>query len=246
MMNLHLASLRTGSFALLLFALAGIASATSFGVSPLRVELGGASRTAVVTVTNDSATPLFLKVYAVSWSMDENGQEQYSETSDLVFFPKALTIPAGDKRVVRVGAEIAAGATEKTYRLFLKETPDESAPPAPRAQVAMLVNFGVPVFLKAPAAKAKLVATATATVKGKVAVNLENTGAASARMESVSFVDGTPLTIGSAYVLAGRTRTLTLPVTAKDCARGQVQSLEIGLGAEQFVKVAADLTRACL
>lgn len=234
---------RNLGLALAMALAAAAAQAATFGVAPLRVELGGAGRSAVVTVTNDSAQPLRLSVNAVAWSADENGAEQYQDTNDLAFFPKMLTIPPGEKRVVRVGTELTPDSGEKTYRLFLREL-QQDAKPDPRAQVAMLVNFGVPVFLRPASAKPQLAVTATSASPGKLTVNLENTGSASARMEGIRFAGSEPLSFGSAYVLRGNKRVLNLPVTPADCARGAKQALEIELLAGQL-KHDVDLTGAC-
>ena len=227
-----------------LLALTGAASASSFGVAPLRIELGGAVRSSVVTVTNDSTEPLFLTVYAVDWDMDEAGVEKYTPTDDLVFYPQALNVPPGEKRVVRVSSpNLAPSATEKTYRLFLKETQNGSVR-APGAQVAMLVNFGVAVYTAVPAGKPVLSAEILSVAKGALNLQVKNSGNVQARLEALNFPGQPGLAFGSAYVLAGHRRSLTVPVTAADCARGRNQTLYLTAG-DTTLSVPVDLARAC-
>ena len=235
---------RLASFALLTAVGAGAAAAT-FGVSPLKLELGGSARSAIVTVSNHSSEPLVLAVEAVGWSMTEDGTEKYAPTEDLLFYPKALSVPAGEKRVVRVAAQAPAGTAEKTYRLFLRETQDKSAAPGLRAGVTMLVNFGVPVFLKTPGSKPNLVGSISVSA-GALLVSVSNVGTSRARIESVSFSGEQPRPHGTAYVLAGQTRTLNLSLSPADCTGDAQKTLEVATAdREQVLKLAADLTALC-
>lgn len=228
-----------------LLASAGAACASSFGVSPLRIELGGSVRSAVVTVSNDSTEPLFLKVYTVVWDMDEAGKEVYAPTEDLAFYPKALSIPAGEKRVVRVASDTGAPKDqEKTYRLFLKETVNELSPSNAGAQVAMLVNFGVGVFIMPPGGAPLLVADVAKVSKGRLTLALKNTGQTHSRIDTINFAGQEPVPFGSSYVLAGHSRGADVPVSAADCAHGHKQVLELKTQ-EQSLAIAVDLSGAC-
>lgn len=219
------------------------AQASAFGVTPLRIDLGGLARSGVVTVTNDSPDSLLLDVKAVSWTMDESGNEQYAPTEDLAFFPRSLSIPSGEKRVIRVGSDVAAGDVEKTYRLFLHELQRESTVKRGVA-VAMMVNFGVPVYIKTAAAKAVLTGSAVAS-KGELVLTLRNSGTSRARVETITLSGGVSKPFGSAYVLAGLARKILLPITAADCAQGIRRTLDLELTDAPAVQIAVDLTSAC-
>ena len=233
------------AFIMVVATAAASVGAATFGVSPLKLELGGPARSAVVTVTNHSPEPLVLAVEAVAWTMTEEGAEKYAPTNDLLFYPKALTVPPGDKRVVRVGTEGPAGVTEKTYRVFLREVQDKRAATGFSASVAMLVNFGVPVFVKTPGAKPSLTG-AVRVSPGELLVSLKNVGASRARLDSVSFSGEQPKPHGNNYVLAGQVRTLVLPLSVADCAGAAQKTLEIATtDQEQVLKLAADLTAGC-
>ena len=51
------------------------ASAGSFGISPLRLELAGQARTAVLTVRNDEDAPALIQVETLLWTQDD-GQDR--------------------------------------------------------------------------------------------------------------------------------------------------------------------------
>lgn len=226
--------------------LSGAATASTFGVSPIRVELAGAARTAALTVANNAKSELVLKVDAVTWALSAEGQEQYSPTDKLVFFPKELVLAPGASRTIRVGlTQATLPAQEETFRLFIRQqaptAPEEGQKPT---QISMVVNFGVPVFVRRADAKPALEYTAQA-VEGALAISATNTGQAHARMESIGFKNGAgPKDMGSPYVLQGMTRTFRIKVSPEDCGRGPKQTLvlEQDAGAHEL---AVDISDAC-
>jgi fimbrial chaperone protein len=221
------------------------AQASTFGVSPIRVDLAGSVRTSAVVVTNNAKTDLPLKIDAVSWTMDEAGQELYEPSSKLLFFPREMTIPPGESRTIRVGLEPGAAPTqEDTYRLFIRQQPTATLAGSSPTQVAVVVNFGVPVFVRQPGVKPQLQGKLV-TAEGKLVLQLENVGSAHTRLESVGFKGETePLGIGSPYVLRGLTRTIPLSVSDADCTRGKVQKLVIEHN-DTKLELDADLNAVC-
>ncbi len=126
----------------------GAALAGEFTVNPTRLDLGAAARSGVVTVRNDGKSPLSFQLQAMDWAQDATGKDQYTETRDLIFFPRILTIEPGQEGVVRVGTKTPVVPTEKTYRLFIEELPGTNKDPEkPGVQIAFLIRFGAPIFI---------------------------------------------------------------------------------------------------
>lgn len=232
-----------GAAAAALVAAATCAQAGVFGVAPLKLELGGRVRTAVITVTNEGAEPLLIEVNPVAWTTAEDGSEKYSPTEDLAVYPPGLNVPPGQKRVVRVGIDGDGGPVEKTYRVFLKEVENAKAAKTRGAQVSMLVNFGVPVFVSARPARAELQATAS-VANGELRLQVHNAGDGRTRIDGIA-LGGVPRTYPSPYVLAGATRVLRFKVAKEDCARGQMQELQLRLQDDSVIRLNADLAEAC-
>src|SRR5262245_61674732 len=102
---------------------AGSAHAASFSVSPLRADLTAKTKSASFTVTNSSSSPVSFQVAVMKWTQDEKANDVYVESKDLVVFPRQFEVPAGGKRLVRVGIEGAPVEKESAYRVFIEELP---------------------------------------------------------------------------------------------------------------------------
>ena len=97
------------------------APAAEFVISPLRVTLSRAVKSTQIEVRNADTRPLRVQVDAMAWSQDAEGKDHYAESDALLFFPKAMEIPAGGSRIVRLAAKVPPASVEDTYRLFIAE-----------------------------------------------------------------------------------------------------------------------------
>lgn len=146
--------------------LASTAAAGEFVINPLRVGLDRATRSAEVTIRNDDKTPLRMQVEAMSWRQDAEGKDQYEATAGLIYFPRALEIPPGESRIVRVGIRAAPVTNEEAYRLFVEQLPPVSPDPPPAgATLRVLLRVGVPVFV-APAQAVRKAEITRIDIKG--------------------------------------------------------------------------------
>lgn len=150
-MSSGISSPRTGAFCatLLCLALAAANSAVagSFSLSPIRVELGAAHRSEVLTVHNDDDAPMTIQISAVAWSQ-AGGEEQFADTRELLTTPPVLQIPAHGERIVRVALRREPDvARELSYRLFFQEVPQASSGSFNGLKVALRVSL--PVFVSA-------------------------------------------------------------------------------------------------
>jgi fimbrial chaperone protein len=210
------------------------ASASNFTVTPTEVNLSTSATSALVTVRNGGKTPLRFEITLVSWSEDEHGKMTLNPSSDVTFFPKLVELPAGASRNVRIGINAGtARDVEQSFRLFVEELPDQSAPKANNA-VALRTKVGIPVFVRPAKPTRTAVIDGVSVEKGKVLARVKNTGNLHISVDKIS-VKGTG---GAAaptftkdgpgwYVLPGATRIFEIPMTAPECRATTQVAVEV-------------------
>jgi fimbrial chaperone protein len=161
--------------ALMGLATAGTAVAGSFSVTPTRIELRGAQRTAVVTLHNADSAPLTVQASLVGWTQPQ-GEDTYAETRELLVTPPVFTIAPNGEQIVRIALRRAPDpALELPYRIFFQEVPQAARPDFTGLNIALKV--GVPIFvLPEPAAAGNLAWELHAQADGKLRIDAINTG----------------------------------------------------------------------
>ena len=114
------------ALAALLAAVPEPAIAGEYSVSPLRIDLDRDGRSGVVTLANSGASPIDFQVSVLEWTQDAGGQDRYTPTGDVVFFPRILTIGPGESRVVRVGIQSLPASVERPDTSTREKTPSRS------------------------------------------------------------------------------------------------------------------------
>jgi len=211
-----------------------IVIASNFTVSPTEVDLSASATSALVTLRNGSKSPLRFEVTLFSWSEDEHGKMALTPSSDVTFFPKLVELAGGASRNIRVGINAGtARDVEQTFRLFIEELPDQSAPAAANA-VALRTKIGIPVFVRPAKPSRSAVVDGVSVEQGKVLVRVRNTGNLHVSVDTIS-VKGTS---GSAaptftkegpgwYVLPGATRIFEVPMTPTECKSTTSVAVEV-------------------
>ena len=191
-------------------------------VTPIRIDLGRQAKSGVVTVINDSKDRLQLQMKAFEWTQDAEGKDSYTETGDLVFFPKMMIFEKAEEKILRAGIKVPATKTEKTYRLFLEEIPGPRK--AEGANVAIAIRFGVPLFVAPLKEEPKGEIGKVAMAKGTVEAKIRNPGNVHFVIRSVTVKgkNGKGEEIFSRglsgwYLLAGASRTYATDVPAEVC-----------------------------
>ena len=204
------------------------AHAGEYSVSPLRVDLDRNARSGAVTLVNSGTDNIDFQISAMQWSQDGEGHDRYTPTSEIVFFPRILTLKPGESRVVRVGTQNLPASTEQAFRLFVEPIPPRTDQPAePGARIAVNVRFALPVFLKPPKLERAGELSAPELRAGKLSFALVNTG-----NEHLRFEDGISLRAADKegreilaqrvevrYVLPGMRRAVTVPIARGACAK---------------------------
>jgi len=178
------------------------AAASSFSLSPIRVEMGAGRSRGVLTLHNDSDAPVTVQVLSVAWSQP-GGADQYAPTHDLITTPPVFVVPANSEQIVRVALRRDADATrELAYRLFFEEVPTETSQSFNGLHVAL--RIGVPVFI-APAAKpAPALSWQLRRTAGGLQIEASNHGTAHLQVTdfAVQFGSQSPVHVsGARYVL---------------------------------------------
>ena len=233
---------RMGARALALCALAaGAAMASEYTVSPMRMELDRDARSTVVTLTNNGDDRIEFQLSASEWTQDADGKDRYSETREIVFFPKMLSIEPNEQRVVRVGIRSIPAATERTFRLFIEKIPAPSAQPQGiGARVAINFRFGLPIFVKPPVHEARGEIVTAEVRGGRLALVLRNSGNEHFRMDEGIRISGldprgeelVALKLDDHYLLAGTTKRYTAALPSNAC--GRLANLQVAIATEGF------------
>jgi P pilus assembly chaperone PapD len=216
------------------------AEAGEFTINPLRLSLDRATRSAEVTVRNDDSTPLRMQLEAMSWRQDAEGKDQYEPAPDLIFFPRAMEIPPGESRIVRVGVRAAPVSREEAYRLFFEELPPPMSDGAPQGtSLRIFLRVGVAVFVAPVQAKPAGEITRLDFNRGVAEWSLANNGNAHFRTDAVELSgvsrDGTRVFVQQfpeRYFLAGAVKTMRFEIPRDACR--QVTSLEASVAGENL------------
>ncbi len=222
-------------------ALTPLAEAAEFTINPLLVRLDRTSRASEIVVRNDDRVPLRMQVQAMNWRQDADGRDQYEPADGLLYFPRAMEIPAGDSRVIRLGVKAAPVSKEESFRVFVEELPHPTAAGtvASGTSLQVVLRVGVPVFV-APVQvdrKGEIVRLGlTGSMAEWVVANTGNVHLRAERVEMVGLApDGTRLfeeVFQERYFLAGVVKTLRFEIPADKC--GQLARLEVAVSGENL------------
>lgn len=229
---------------LLLYLQTSLAFAGDWRVSPLKIELSENTKTGIFRVYNDAPENLIVEITASEWIQDEKGQDKYIDTSDLIFFPRVMTIKQNDKRIIRVGSKNFNTEKEKAYRLFIREViprKDEK-----KSGVAVAVQFALPVFISARAPKPALEIASASYGNGALSIILSNNSNTHVTLRSITINgtsrSGTSLFNGQLrgwYLLAGASRTYSYELPPGACS--ETGTIAIKVEAEGLNAVAKDI-----
>lgn len=222
--------------------------AADFTVNPVRVFFESAQRTGALSIKNNSEQKLALQLSVLLWRQDEAGQDVYQPTEELIVFPKILNIEGGGEQIIRVGLRTAAGAAEKTYRIYLDEIPQ------PRSQeegasLRTLLRVGVPVFIapeKPEVAGAVVDMGLKGGVLGFTVANSGNTHFV-VRAVKVEGADASGASVFQAelagrYLHGGRQVSYSVEIPRENCMKIKTLKVDVGTSKVPFYGL-LDVTR---
>ncbi len=213
--------------------------AGAWGISPIRVDFDGSSKTAALRLDSTDPEPLEFQVRLMRWTQNESGVDEYHPSEELLYFPRAFTLPPGEQRVIRIGTKAAAPQQEMTFRLFVEELPprDDSGQ---GTQIAVRLRFGVPIFFGPARPQPAGEIRDLRVIDGQAQFKVVNTGNQQFQFETITARIGDTL-LGETrgwYLLAGRQREYRIDLDPGACI--EAGELRIGLSTSQGL----DLSRS--
>jgi fimbrial chaperone protein len=204
------------ALACLLLGCMAPAVAGRFSVAPIRVDFTAGTRIGAVTVTSEDDHPLVFRNTPSLWTQNAEGADVYTPSSDLVVTPPLLRVEAGVPRIVRIGTLREPGDVERSYRVFL----EEQAPANPEgagATIAVVIKFGVPVFVAPRSERVAGSAEIAERKRGRITMQVKNTGNVHFNVEAIT-ANGVPVKdISSWYLLPGTARRYDLVIPQEAC-----------------------------
>jgi fimbrial chaperone protein len=197
---------------------AASAAASTFSIAPVRIELSQVKRTEVLTVRNEENSPVVLQATVHTWSQS-NGQDQLTDTRDILSTPPVFTLTAKSEQIIRVAMRNAIDSKqERSYRLILQEVLPDAPPGFTGLRVAL--KMSLPIFI-APANTTRSVVAwqARRTDATHVEIAAQNDGDAHLQVTDFTLESpgASPLRQStSRYVLPGSRITWSLPANEFD------------------------------
>ncbi len=157
--------------------------ASQVSIVPTGLSLNATKSTDLITLHNDGSTAVSMQLSAYRWDQTPAGTAKLTPTDDVVFFPSIVTVAAKEDRIVRVGAMVPFGATEKCYRLIAEELPpprfQAPAPGGPQkveTRVVVLTRMSIPIFLSPPSQVHQESLEGLSVQNGRLSFRIKNTG----------------------------------------------------------------------
>jgi len=218
---------------------AGNAAAATFTVTPTRVDLAGRNANTLLTLRNESDTPIRFEITTSKWTQSDAGEIQLAPTDEILFFPALVTLGPKESKKVRIAATATPSAQEKTYRIFFEElppleTPEDQGP----ASVRILTKMGIPIFVAPEKRVVQAAISEPVLAGGKVTFDVTNGGTVRYSIFNVKILgldsEGGQLfekEQSGWYVLAGGKRTYDVPLTPEETQ--SLKSLRIEVNTDQ-------------
>jgi fimbrial chaperone protein len=128
----------------------GAVQAASLYVAPVRVVLTPSRPVASLTLgSGEEEAEVAVQAEVMAWSQ-ENGQDIYQPTRDVLVNPSIFRLSPGAQQIVRLGLQVPAADTERSYRIFFQQLPRDQALPRDGtrgAQLQTLLRLAVPIFV---------------------------------------------------------------------------------------------------
>lgn len=211
------------------------AEAAEFSIAPLRMQFEPGMRSGLVTVHNTDKRPIRFQLQLVDWTQDAAGEDIYTPSDGLIYFPRQLTVKPGDRAIVRIGPKGDLSAPEKTYRLRVSELP-ETNQEITGSVVNLTISFAIPVFIGATDTRPIARIAPMQMQDGKLQATIQNMGKSQFRIETLEVTgkDGYSQKMGGWYLLAGSSRQHTLSIPTETCRMQQHLDLIVKVGEHRF------------
>jgi fimbrial chaperone protein len=210
--------------------LAGQTLAASLRVAPVVLDLQAPTAASTIRIWNDARRPINVQIRVFRWSQ-QNGEDSYEATNDVVASPPMATLRPGGENLVRiVRTSKRPVRAEESYRLVVDELPEPSRRKA--GTVALVVRHSIPVFFATEDAQGAEPAWSVSRQAGGYLVTVRNGGAKRLKVSNLTLDTGGPA-LGRrdglvGYALGNSTATWFVPASG----RGRVSGGSVSIKAE--------------
>ena len=182
----------------LFFFLINGAFALDFSIQPIRIYMSAEKNTAVFKIENlTEKKTITVETEVKEWDQDENGKFILKETEDLIVVPPYIELEPRQKQLVKL-AYLGSfdGKTQKTYRLIVKQIPQEIKPEKNpkkiKTAIQIVLHVSVPVFVNPPGVDISYDLDITPVYKGKdkIVLDIKNKGNGFTRIINVQCLKG--------------------------------------------------------
>lgn len=184
--------------------------ASSFNVTPLRIELDSKTNFETFQIRNDSNDRLAVQARGFAWDQTD-GEDRYAPTADFAISPSIVEIDPGQIQYFRlIRGQMPAKAAEGSYRLIIDQLPDDRMRQGGASSTRLRVS--IPVFANRNLASPAVLGW---TVMGK-SIGVANSGGRSVKLGKlgISTPDGRTYDLsvkGPRYILSGASASFAAP-----------------------------------
>jgi fimbrial chaperone protein len=189
------------------------AQAAMLKTYPVRLTLTPKEPVATMTIQNSGTEPTVLQLKVLAWRQ-ENGEDVFEPTREVLANPGIFELAPGTEQVARFGLQAGAAAKPGNYRVFIQEVPRRQAQKP--GEVITLLQISVPIFAPPSNAAARLTWQVQPTADGKLSVEVRNEGDDHIQVTGLSLARAGGERVSdqkmSTYVLPGAWRRVTMDV----------------------------------
>jgi fimbrial chaperone protein len=236
--------------ALLLTAIPFAVLASSLRVTPIKLTFDEQSTTAVIKLMNEGDGNITVQLDAMSWDQDDQGADNYTDTKDIVFFPKILEIAPTTERIIRIGYQgDTAPAIERTYRIFVQELPVTKPG---EAALTFAMTFSIPIFIRPGAERNDVTIEDANSQHGQVRVTVRNGGNTHVIVNHIKLkgLDAAGQEVFSNemrgwYLLSNKSKTYEVPIPIDGCKQAAEIEVTMQAGSNTAVTLVDAVAGQC-
>jgi fimbrial chaperone protein len=210
--------------------------AGNFKVAPIHIYFDANEKSSLVRISN-LGEEVTIQTHVLKWRQNENGNDEYEETDEIVIFPKMATVEKGKERVIRLGyLEKKALVVEGTYRLMIEELPVRT-PDGTMLKFALRMRL--PIFVSPTE---KIIDRSIEKVEiqdGNLLVSVRNDGNAHitvSKIRAVGLDDSGRESFSKEkpglHILAGSSKTYAMDWNQEDCMTTRSVKIKVELDRE--------------
>lgn len=202
-------------------------TATSLHVTPVMIDLTAPAGAGVITLRNDGTAAATVQLRVFKW-MQQNGEDTYLATKDVVVSPPMTKLAPGAQQTIRVVRTKKTLAGQESYRLFVDEVPQ--ATQQKQTGIRFLIRQSIPVFFNAISVEKAKVSWSASSKGRNLTLTARNSGADRLKVSKLLLKDQSGKVLArveglTGYVLGGSTRQWNFTLPAGTTIKGRALTL---------------------